>query len=86
MAFGYTIRPMSIGARIKSRREELGMSRAALAFAINTQRGRVSVDAKCIHRWENGTEPQLSTILEIAEALGVDPVWLAFGGDAAEAA
>lgn len=76
---------MGIGKRIRERRMALGMSRAALAYEINVRRGKPGADAKAIARWEDGgVEPKLSTIHEIAEALGVDPVWLAFG--AAEAA
>jgi hypothetical protein len=36
-----------------------------------------------VSRWFDGAEPDLATITGIARVFGVDPGWLAFGGDSA---
>jgi len=48
---------------------------AALGSKLDPARSR-----KLIHEWEKGRcEPSLSTIEQLAAALGVSPCWLAFG-------
>jgi transcriptional regulator with XRE-family HTH domain len=75
----------SLGDRIRQARFQLAARRGravtqtALAASIGVSPGAVS-------QWENGTtEPTLSIIPKLAQALGVTPGWLAFG-ESSEAA
>jgi len=65
-----------VGARIKKRREKLGMSQAQLAALCGFSQSSVA-------RIESGstTDPRGATINKIAEALGVSPAWLQTGAE-----
>jgi len=53
--------------QLRSRREKLGLSRAALAKQI-------AVDGMTVYRWEVGLRsPSLEMIDRLAEALGISP-------------
>ena len=61
--------------RLKAARQADRLTMAALGSKLDPARSR-----KLIHEWEKGRcEPSLSTIEQIAAALGVTPCWLAFG-------
>ena len=56
-------------------RKAASLTMAALGSKLDPARSR-----KLIHEWEKGRcEPSLSTIEQLAAALGVSPCWLAFG-------
>ena len=58
---------MSVGANIKARREESGMTQAELAKVVCTSR-------VVIAQYENGyTLPSLAVLARIADALGTTP-------------
>ena len=64
-----------IGARIRSKRESLGMTQQELADMVNVTRNTIS-------RYENGeTEVGVITLNNIADALSVTVLWLLFGFD-----
>ena len=61
--------------RLKAARQAAPLTMAALGSKLDPARSR-----KLIHEWEMGQcEPSLSTIEQLAAALGVTPCWLAFG-------
>jgi transcriptional regulator with XRE-family HTH domain len=61
--------------RLKAARQAAPLTMAALVSKLDPARSR-----KLIHEWEKGRcEPSLSTIAQLAAALGVTPCWLAFG-------
>ena len=61
--------------RLKAARQAAPLTMAALGSKLDPARSR-----KLIHEWEMGRcEPSLSTIEQLAAALGVTPCWLAFG-------
>ena len=61
--------------RLKAARQAAPLTMAALGSKLDPARSR-----KLIHEWEKGRcEPSLSTINQLAAALGVTPCWLAFG-------
>ena len=65
----------NIGARIRSKRESLGMTQQELAEMVNVTRYTIS-------RYENGeTEVGVITLNNIADALSVTVLWLLFGFD-----
>ncbi len=64
-----------IGARIRIKRESLGMTQQELADMVNVTRNTIS-------RYENGeTEIGVIMLKNIAEALSVTVLWLLFGFD-----
>ena len=64
-----------IGARIRIKRESLGMTQQKLADMVNVTRNTIS-------RYENGeTEVGVITLNNIADALSVTVLWLLFGFD-----
>ena len=64
-----------IGARIRIKRESLGMTQQELADMVNVTRNTIS-------RYENGeTEVGVITLNNIADALSVTVLWLLFGFD-----
>ena len=64
-----------IGARIRSKRESLGMTQQELADMVNVTRNTIS-------RYENGeTEIGVIMLKNIADALSVTVLWLLFGFD-----
>ena len=61
--------------RLEAARQAAPLTMAALGSKLDPARSR-----KLIHEWEMGRcEPSLSTIEQLAAALGVTPCWLAFG-------
>ena len=74
--FGATGRPVDlIGAlagRVKARREELGLTQMELAVAVGVSREH-------INRVEMGHDRTPHTLNRLAEALGVEPMWLTTG-------
>lgn len=66
---------VAIGARIKSVRQVARLTQQQVGDRLRPQHTR-----KNVCKWEHGqTEPSLSTIEQLAAALGVTPCWLAFG-------
>ena len=64
-----------LASRLRAARQDKCLTLAKLGAALDPARGRGIV---C--EWEKGRcEPSLSTIAQIAAALGVTPCWLAFG-------
>ena len=64
-----------IGARIRIKRESLGMTQQELADMVNVTRNTIS-------RYENvETEVGVITLNNIADALSVTVLWLLFGFD-----
>lgn len=64
-----------LSSRICAARKAASLTMAALGSKLDPARSR-----KLIHEWEKGRcEPSLSTIEQLAAALGVSPCWLAFG-------
>ena len=64
-----------IGARIRIKRESLGMTQQELADMVNVTRNTIS-------RYENWeTEVGVITLNNIADALSVTVLWLLFGFD-----
>ena len=64
-----------IGAKIRIKRESLGMTQQELADMVNVTRNTIS-------RYENGeTEIGVITLNNIADALSVTVLWLLFGFD-----
>ncbi len=64
------------GGRLLLARTRKGVSRAKMAAAL-------SIDPHSIYQYERGkTVPRYKTLLEMAEYLGVKPLWLLFGDDA----
>lgn len=67
---------MTIGHRIKEARLAASVGREKLA-------AKVDVTASTILRWEVGeSEPRISDVMRLADALGVTGHWLAFGSAA----
>jgi phage repressor protein C with HTH and peptisase S24 domain len=65
----------TMGSRIKSGREEAGLSQAALGRACGTSRAAVS-------QWESDqTEPSGTNLVKIARTIKKSEVWLAEGRD-----
>ena len=61
--------------RLKAARQSARMTQQQVGDRLRPQHTR-----KNVWKWEHGqTEPSLSTIAQIAAALGVTPCWLAFG-------
>lgn len=70
-----TLTLVEIGARIRNRRESLGMTQQGLADLVDITRNTIS-------RYENGeTEIGVLCAENIAIALSVTVVWLLFGYD-----
>ena len=69
-----------LGARIKRYRELAGLSKSELAR-------RVRVSPTAVHNWEeNGVNPGMASVMEIADVLGMDIMQLAKGdGEEAQA-
>ena len=66
---------MSLPDRLRAARQAARMTQSAVGSALDPQHTR-----KNVCKWEHGqTEPSLSTIEQLAAALGVSPCWLAFG-------
>lgn len=66
---------MTIGERIRERREALGLSMTALGKLCGVSRAAV-------HQWEAGdTSPKRATLPKVAEALKVSLAWLVSGND-----
>lgn len=70
---------MSIGARIREAREQVGFSQAQLARALGITRSACS-------QWEasDGTAPRRERLEQIARLLGVSYEWLATGRSTVE--
>lgn len=67
---------MSVGANIKARREESGMTQAELAKVVCTSR-------VVIAQYENGYKlPSLAVLARIADALGTTPAAILEAGTA----
>jgi len=65
----------TIGARIKAKRKERGLSQAALGKILG-------VSNTAIVYWERDeTAPKGKNLFGLANALGVSPVWLLRGGE-----
>lgn len=65
--------PLSIGERIKSARKAAGMNQVDLA-------ARIGVSQPAVANWESGVhDPRRLMLAKIAEALQVEPYWLASG-------
>lgn len=76
---------MTLGERIRSRREGLGWSQTELARRISVYGQKA--DAMSVSRWETGrTTPTLASLANIAGALGVRAEWLTYGTGSPEAA
>lgn len=66
---------LRLADRLSAARKARQMSQAAVGAALDPPQARRNV---C--KWEKGRcEPSLSTIKQLAAALGVTPCWLAFG-------
>ena len=66
---------VAISKRLKSARQAARMTQQQVGDRLRPQHTR-----KNVCKWEHGqTEPSLSTIEQLAAALGVSPCWLAFG-------
>lgn len=64
----------TFGVRLKQSREQAGMTQAELARSVGYK------DRNAVWQWEHDNQmPPLSTFPLLAEALGVDMCWLAFG-------
>ena len=64
-----------ISKRLRSARQAARMTQQQVGDRLRPQHMR-----KNVCKWEHGqTEPSLSTIEQLAAALGVTPCWLAFG-------
>lgn len=72
---------MSIGARIRAAREQIGLSQAQLARSLGITRSACS-------QWEasDGTAPKRERLEQIAQLLGVSYEWLATGRSGPESA
>jgi phage repressor protein C with HTH and peptisase S24 domain len=70
----FSVLNMTLGERIKSAREEAGLSKSDLARSVG-------VSASAVTQWENGETRTLEgeNLVRAAVALLVDPVWLATG-------
>jgi phage repressor protein C with HTH and peptisase S24 domain len=68
---------MSIHARIKQKREALGLSMEKLAELVGVKSWQT------VQQWEkeDGTAPKRDRLKTVADALGVTPEWLLFGSD-----
>ena len=63
-----------VGRRVREARKARQVTQLELA-------ARTGVAHSTVVRIERGqARPQIATVAKIAEALGVDPKWLAFGG------
>lgn len=67
---------MTLGKRIKAKREELKMTQSKLAELVGIRQPTLS-------DLEKGVNSNTTKILEIANALDVTPEWLMYGGDKA---
>lgn len=65
----------AVGARIKQRRKEKGLTQAKLAKAIRERQNYVS-------RYENNRIPSPETLVKIARLLGVSIDWILTGEEA----
>ena len=66
---------MSLADRLRASRQAARMTQGAVGANLDPPHTR-----KNVCKWEHGqTEPSLSTIKQLAAALGVTPCWLAFG-------
>jgi transcriptional regulator with XRE-family HTH domain len=63
---------MTLGERLKQSREALGLSQAELARKAGMTQGSIG-------NLETGTRKSAKNILVIAQALGVDAMWLQYG-------
>lgn len=64
---------ITISDRLRESRTKAGMTQTALAE-------RLGVTQSTVNRWEGGRhDPSRETALQIADALGVDPIWLETG-------
>jgi len=78
--FGDTEVERQIGARIRRRRLQIGISQEALG-------GEVGVSFQQIQKYERGIDRiSASRLLRVVQALGVTPAWLLDGLDADDAA
>lgn len=67
---------MTLGARIRQRREHLGFTQFSLARSLD-------VDQSTIAKWESGpNRPRTSSLEKLAVLLGVSVAWLVAGDDA----
>ena len=67
--------PNELPDRLRTARQSKRLTLAKLGAALSPPRGRTAV---C--EWEQGRcEPSLATVEQLANALGVEPCWLAFG-------
>ena len=62
----------ALAGRVKERREELGLTQMELAVAVGVSREH-------INRVEMGHNRTPHTLARLAEALGVEPMWLTTG-------
>lgn len=70
-SFGIT----TLGARLRARREEMGLSYRAVARAAG-------VSDMTVRATEHGqTSPTIDTAERLAKALGLSPGWMAFGAE-----
>ena len=66
---------MTVGGRIRSARLDLGLSQAELGRRLNPP-----VTRQRVSRYESDRyQVKIPTIYRIAVALGVKPIWLAWG-------
>lgn len=63
-------------------RKTLVPTELAKAVSHKLERSK-EYSASSVSRWKNGVMPDVPTIAAIAEFLGVDPGWLAFGSQSA---
>ena len=69
------IKPTGIGRRIRDTRQDLGLSQAELGRLLNPP-----VTRQRVSRYESdGYQVKIPTIYRLAVALGVEPIWLAWG-------
>ncbi len=68
------VKPTTFSQRLRRSREQAGMTQAELARSVGYK------DRNAVWQWEHDKQmPPLSTFPLLAEALGVDKCWLAFG-------
>lgn len=69
-----------VGARIRSRREELGISREECAARFRVAAGS-STTTNTLARWEHHGRVNVAQARCLAGVLGVSPAWLLLGED-----
>ena len=71
--------PSALPDRMRTARHAACLTQQQVGDKLRPQHTR-----KNVCKWEHGqTEPSLSTIEQLAAALGVSPCWLAFGDQGA---